>query len=552
MAATTVKIRGLLLLLFLATAGSVSDRDVRIGDRESQSAHRRLSSNSLALALDGELECACREHQDNTKTQASDINVTNKDGKSARIFYQVSIHNQRTLDDAVPLLRAIRDPRNIVLIHLDVKFGLENYEDSLLQQEIEGCPCGCLIEVASVHNATWSSWSMNLPTFWGLEKAVNEHWGKWDVWINLSGDSLPVYTADRISKLFGGPLAGINFVTSIVCETGLTPTPIDFFPQQWHKRGHYSHQPARLDYTDDNGVRHTNVTLTVYFGSQWMSLQPDWCKFIVEQMSRPDSLPSQFRDYLIQTKKLMSDETFMTTMIMHYCPETTPKIHEDGRLMVDNVTMYSIRYERMDEHVPTSRGWYTTEQRYEVPEDTGIGQPKPWGPYYLGVYDLNNIRESGALYIRKVATSLDPNMYRILPVDHPSSIPPILWPLDVKVSPVPTDWNKKIREMKKPEAAVSHENGNSDILNDEAGGDDAEEESEDGEEPETDEETSEEEESSSSEEPSSEEPSEEGEEGSDGEEKEEAEEDDDTGSFVPKEFRPNYDDAVLADVLAST
>ena len=46
--------------------------------------------------------------------------------------------------------------------------------------------------------------------------------------------------------------------------------------------------------------------------------------------------------------------------------------------------MYAIRYERMDEHVPTSKGYFPTEQRYEVPASSGVAEPKPWGPYFLG------------------------------------------------------------------------------------------------------------------------------------------------------------------------
>jgi len=58
---------------------------------------------------------------------------------------------------------------------------------------------------------------------------------------------------------------------------------------------------------------------------------------------------------------------------------------------------------------------------------------------------------SGALYIRKVAQSIDPNMYKILPVDLPHQIPPISWPSDIKISPVP-DWEKKLAEYRKQAA----------------------------------------------------------------------------------------------------
>ena len=316
-------------------------------------------------------------------------NDNNNNACAGRIFYLVSIHNNRTLNDALYLFRAIRDARNIIVFHIDVKFGMESYYNSPLHKEIEACPCGSRIEVVSVHDCKWGSWSMNLPTLWSMEKAVTEYAGKFDVYINLSGDTLPVYTQNRIARLFGGPLRGINFITSSACETGLVPTSLMDFPKKWHKRSHYSHQPAtQLEYVDDEGVIHHDIEVDIYFGSQWMSLTPEYCEFIVRQLARPDSLSSRFRDWLIETGKLMSDETFFTSILMRYFPETIPKIDEDMFLQTtnedDDVSMYAIRYERMDEHVPSSNGYFPTEQRYEVPDSTGVEKPRPWGPYFLG------------------------------------------------------------------------------------------------------------------------------------------------------------------------
>ncbi|VEU43371.1 unnamed protein product [Pseudo-nitzschia multistriata] len=382
----------------------------------------------------------------------------------ARIFYLIGIHNERTLEDALYLFRAIRHPRNTILVHIDAKFGLGPYHGSPLQKEIEACPCGSFVEVDSVYDCEWGGWSMNLPTLWAMEKAVREHAGDWDVLVNLSGDSLPVYSQDRIARLFGGPLRGTNFVTSIACETGLVPTPILDFPKKWHKRSHYSHHPpTNLEYVDDTGTIHHDTNVDIYFGSQWVSLTPGFCGFLVGQLARPDSLPSRFRDWLVDTEKLMADETFFTSMLMRYFPETVPRLGDDG-IFLDadpGLSMYAIRYERMDEHVPTSKGYYPTEQRYEVPASTGIGKPRPWGPYFLGTYDLNNIRVSGALYVRKVARAIDPNMYTILPVDRPDQIPPISWPAEVEIGPVP-DWEKTKAELidkakkKRAEKAKKH------------------------------------------------------------------------------------------------
>ena len=421
-----------------------------------------MSSRSLPHELRDEVECSCTSHKLSCHSAGK-----NSSCRDARIFYFVQVHNNRTLQDAVYLFRGIRDPRNTILIHVDAKFDISNYETSTLRQEVEACPCGSDVEVASVYNASWGKWSMVEPTLWAMQKAVDEYHQKWDVFINLSGDTLPVYRPDRLATLFGGPLAGINFVTSSACETGLLPTPITAFPKKWHKRSHYS-GPMSLNYTDDDGTLHSNLTLPIFFGSQWMTLQPDWCEYLVHQMQRPDSLPSRFRDYLIATKKLMADETFIPTLIMYLRPDTVPKVDENYRLSLpgesdDSLVMYGIRYERMDEHVPSSSGWYPTEQRYEVPKSAGVDVPKPWGPYYLGVYDLAKIRLYGAFFIRKVSSAIDPNLFHILPVDSPEEIPSIGWPHEVQISPLP-DWEKQLAEMKEKHKKELEKNAAKDPL----------------------------------------------------------------------------------------
>jgi hypothetical protein len=194
-----------------------------------------------------------------------------------------------------------------------------------------------------------------------------------------------VYTQTRVSQLLDGPLGGINFVTSSGCETGLLPTHITYFPKDWHKRAHYSkNPPTNLEYVDPNGVLHHNASIEIYFGSQWMTLTKEVCGFLIKELHRPDSLPSVFRDWLINTKKLMADETFFSTMVVKYFSHTLPELTDDYYLNSTEVKMDAIRYERMDEHVPSSRGWFPTEQRYDVPVSMGVEQPRPWGPYFLG------------------------------------------------------------------------------------------------------------------------------------------------------------------------
>jgi hypothetical protein len=292
---------------------------------------------------------------------------------------------------------------------------------------------------------------MNEPTFWGMQVAMTHNKTNWDVFINLSGDTMPVYTPQVIGSLFHGPLAGYNFVTSSSCETGLQPTSVYHFPTRWHKRGHYTTNPEGdpvIEYVDDQG-KEQSITLTIHFGSQWMALQPDFCQYLINSLQRPDSLPSRFKDYLIHTERLMTDETFIPTLLMHVMPfnTTLPKVNHEGA-MLGLERMTALRFERMDEHVPTAFGYYPTHQRYEVPASSGVDTPKPWGPYFLGVYDLASIIDSGALFIRKVSVAIDPNLVALLPVSNTSQLPYIEWPKEVQLSPVP-NWPKKLEEYRK-------------------------------------------------------------------------------------------------------
>lgn len=279
---------------------------------------------------------------------------------------------------------------------------------------------------------------MNDPTHWGMELATTRFRGEWDIFINLSGDCMPVYNPQVMSELFdpsSGPLRETNFVTSSCCETGLVPTSVMDFPKDWHKRTHYG-EPI-IEYVDDDG-QDQQTTLIVHWGSQWMALQPDFVDYLVQSLQRPDSLASRYRDAIVGTERLMTDETFIPTLLMEVYPfnETLPDVNDDGSLKA-LPSLRAMRYERMDEHMPTAFGNLPTEQRYEVPESSLVDEPKVWGPYFLGVYDLSNIKESGALFIRKVSVYVDRNIVDLLPVQDTNDLPSIQWPEELKISPSP-------------------------------------------------------------------------------------------------------------------
>ncbi|KAL7568027.1 hypothetical protein ACA910_004607 [Epithemia clementina (nom. ined.)] len=524
-----------------------SSRDVVV-QKESQTTTTN-KTNKKKTYHDPPMDCPShcwRSNQENETVQNSNDNknknksttTTMASGASsggARICYLILVHNERTIEGALHLVRAIRDPRNLILIHVDRKVEHlllldEHKKDddddeksnpnstkqpnwiSSIWHELRECTCGSMVRIESVHSVEWGTWSMNLPTLWGLQVAVQDYGGHWDVFINLAGDSLPVYTPNTMAQyLFD---VSYNFVTSRSCATGFAPTPVTAFPPWWHKRQHYTSDDTELNFTihyreyNDHweGTDHNTLsssmplpplqskTVTIYFGSQWVILQASFCQWFIQQWTQypDDTLVRRLADHLQQSGKLMTDETYWATLLMHVdqfrntlpkfvaveediAATTTvrrsqqaqrgqrqPLIHPQPQpqkrqyLLWNNRTkshITSIRFERMDEHVPavepfTGNWVFWNHPRYDVvvdrePSDDTVvvDVPRPWGPYYLGIYDLKEIRQSGALWVRKVSQHVDANLWHFLPVDQFADIPPIDWPVaGVAVTPKP-NWH---------------------------------------------------------------------------------------------------------------
>lgn len=423
------------------------------------------------------------------------------DTPSARIAYVISVHNKRTIADAAYLVKALietsyRGDVAAILVHVDKRVGIKAdgeeslYVNSPLKMYVDAClssDCtsnnndsseGIVLEVHSHFAPEWSKWSMNDPTLWAMDYLLHHSkfhnpQSKWDVFINLSGDALPVVTSHRISELFAdkAPLGGTNFVTSSSCVTGLHPTSIFHFPEHWMKRAHYFQHdiPKTLTYQEDGQWR-KDSEVTIHFGSQWMALQHEFVEYVIRSMEHPNGLGNVLMDTLIETEVLMTDETFFATLLMNSNFNTTlPKLNDD-RALEAMPSMMHLRYERMDENNPNPRGKYTSnDPLYDIPPKfgnatNGEGAAKPWGPYFLGVYDLGSIKDSGALFVRKVSRTVDENLVRMLPIERKGEmsewdmLPDIRWPkLGVDIHD-PFAWSAASRHKKKKKNAAKQDN----------------------------------------------------------------------------------------------
>ena len=261
------------------------------------------------------------------------------------------------------------------------------------------------------------------------------------------------------------------------------------------KRSHYFQRniPKTLSYLDlVTGEWQEDVKTPIYFGSQWMALTHDFVEYVVRSMIHPNGLGNVLKETFLKTKVQMTDESFFATVLMNSPAfnDTLPKLNENGALE-RYPSMHSLRYERMDENIPNAWGkWTSSDSLYDIPKKFGTatdgeGPAKPWGPYFLGVYDLGSIRDSGALFVRKVSSAVDSNLVKMLPVRRSNDgvegklewdeLPDIRWPeLGVKIRD-PFVWRtEKIKKKDDKKGEEEEEGGGKEKVEDDDTGEEEE------------------------------------------------------------------------------
>jgi len=252
----------------------------------------------------------------------------------------------------------------------------------------------------------------------------------WDYFINLSGDSYPVLRPEPLRRRLAENGRHLNYMTSKTGITGLVPTAWSEFDPTWHKAKAF---PFPL--LEGPAFKDTQA----HYGSQWMVLTRSFVEFVLREREVPGSLTHELAEWFqhgsleidvgkkdkIRVKPHIPDELFFPTVLMN-SPRFNGSSAHDGpesatvpppRLPL----MRDMHFIRMDEHYP----WSSSLQRYEAPPGY---EARSWGPYYVGAYDLHDVKASGALFVRKVSPQVDENVLRLLPVDAHADIPDLAWP----------------------------------------------------------------------------------------------------------------------------
>lgn len=324
------------------------------------------------------------------------------------------VHDENTLLLTSKLMAAIYDSENWYLVHVDSKYA--SVRSDLLESMLA---LGPNVDWGQVFDVRWARWSMIEPTLWAMVRLLPK---PWEVFINLSGDSWPVLQPISLRRWLAAT-APHNLVTSgPSCPTGLRPTARSEFGDGWHKKQAYP-QPM-VEGTD----------LEAYYGSQWMVLRRDFVEFLVRQLELKDTMASKLRDWFVGgwvevegvglVKPHIPDETFFPSLLAYH----NFSLPDPVLVLRSGLVVSAAFYIRMDEHYP----WSSSRQHYT---STDLDRKeRPWGPYYLGVYDLADIRASGAIFIRKTSPQVDANIYDILPVNAHADVPPITWPSHARLA----------------------------------------------------------------------------------------------------------------------
>lgn len=220
------------------------------------------------------------------------------------IAYFILVH--RYPNQFKRLFKAIYDPRNHYLVHVDKK------ADTDLRKQVQSF----LADFPNSHllksqNVVWGGYSMVEAELRGMKKLLNLS-TKWDFFINLSGQDFPLKSQTAI-RSFLKENFGKSFI-KIVDQVKMRPNTLNRIQNYFiESDGGFLGTPFKRPFL-------TNVT--PYIGGQWKILSRNCCEFIC---SSPKV--AKFRKFYRHT--LIPDEGFFQTVLMN--TNYTGKIVNDDK-----------------------------------------------------------------------------------------------------------------------------------------------------------------------------------------------------------------------------
>jgi len=224
------------------------------------------------------------------------------------IAYLILVH--RYPNQFKRLFKAIYDPKNLYLVHVDKKVGIDLYKEVL--SFLADFPNSHLLKSQSV---IWGGYSMVDVELQGIKELLKIS-KKWDFFINLSGQDFPLKPQSVIEDFLKNN-KGKNFI-KIADQVKERPNTLNRINNYFCE--------------SDNGFLGTPFKraflpkITPYIGGQWKILSRNCCEFIC---SSPKV--AKFRKFYRNT--LIPDEGFFQTVLMN-TNYTGKIINDDKRTII--------------------------------------------------------------------------------------------------------------------------------------------------------------------------------------------------------------------------
>jgi hypothetical protein len=212
--------------------------------------------------------------------------------KPINIAYLILVH--RLPNQFKKLFKAIYDPSNFYLIHIDKKANEQIGEE--VTDFLNKYPN---VHILKSENVIWGGYSMVQAELDGM-KYLLEMDAKWDYFINLSGQDYPL-KSQKIIKDFLSQNNGKNYIKFADQEKSR--------PETMNRIENYFEE-TEDKISDKTYKREFMKDVVPYIGGQWMILTRSCCEFISNNME-----VKKFEDYYLNT--LIPDESFFQTVLMN-------------------------------------------------------------------------------------------------------------------------------------------------------------------------------------------------------------------------------------------
>ncbi|CAM9458612.1 unnamed protein product [Ectocarpus sp. 13 AM-2016] len=233
-----------------------------------------------------------------------DAATTNE--KRARIGYLIMSSGTEELHKTKRLLKAIYDPNNFYLVHLDRKDKHSIRRD--FEHFIEEWDNVRMLEPAL--DVSWGGYTITLTAIFGICTMVQ--WNdEWDFFINLSASDFPLLPQSELTTVLGKYAdVGMNFVSGEpLNERNRVEVLIDDQGLYREKQSSKAGRPLKVGKAR---LPPSKSMFTVYKGEFWVILHRYFCKYLE---ASPDNVARSLQAYF--SKFRISDESYFQTVLCH-------------------------------------------------------------------------------------------------------------------------------------------------------------------------------------------------------------------------------------------